>query len=65
MVEFGQKANFLAHLESFFVYAFLHSMSYAPKFCQMKDLYKIYICVKFHQYSICGCEGKNFQSFSY
>ena len=45
-----QKADFLAHLENFFVYALLHSMSYAPKFCQMKDLNKIYICGKFHQY---------------
>ena len=40
-------------------------MSYASKFCQIKDLIKIYICGKFHQYSICGCKGKSFQNFSY
>ena len=61
----GQKVYFLAHLESFFVYTLLHSMSQATKSCQMKDLIKIYICGKFHQYSICGCEGKSFQNFSY
>ena len=26
---------------------------------------KIYICGKFHQYSICGCEVKDFQGFLY
>ena len=65
MVKIGPKSWFFVHFESFFVYALLHPMSYAPRFCQMKDLIKIYICGKFHQYSICGCEVKNFQSFSY
>ena len=55
----------MAHLDSFFVYALLYPMSCAPKFCQMKDLIKIYICGKFHQYGICSCKGKNFQRFSY
>ena len=55
---------FLVHFVSFFVYVLLHLMSYAPRFCQMKDL-KIYICDKFHQYSICGCEIKIFQTFWY
>ena len=59
----GEKAGFLAHFESFFVYALLHPMSCAPRFCQMKDLSKIYICGKFHQYSICGCEVKKFKVF--
>ena len=49
----------------FFVYAFLHPMSYTPRFFQVKDIIKIYICGKFHQYSICGCGVKKFQSFSY
>ena len=44
----------------FFVYTLLQLMSYTPRFCQMKDLIKIYICGKFHQYSICGCEVKDF-----
>ena len=61
----GQKADFLFILRVFFVYTFLHPMSYAQRFCQMKDFIKIYICGKSHQYSICGCEVKNFQSFSY
>ena len=60
-----QKADFLAQLGSFFVYALLHPMINAPKFRQMKGLIKIYTFGKFHQHSICGCEGKNFQSFSY
>ena len=47
----------------FFVYALMHPMGYAPRFCQMEDLIKIYVCGKFHQYSICGCEVKNFQFF--
>ena len=55
MVKIGPEIS-LAHFVSFFVYALLHLMSYAPKFCRMKDLIKIYTCGKFHQYSICGCE---------
>ena len=53
----------MALFVSFFVYALLHPMSYVPKFCQMKDLIKIYICSKFHHYSICGCVVKSFQFF--
>ena len=34
-----------------------------PKILPMKDLIKIYICGKFHHYSICGCKVKHFQSF--
>ena len=45
---------------AYFAYALLQIMSYAPRFCQMKDLVKIYICGKFYQYSICGCDVKNF-----
>ena len=44
MVRIGLK-KFLAHFVSFFVYAFLHLVSYAPRFCHMKDLNKIYISV--------------------
>ena len=47
----------------FFTLSYTLSMNYAPKFCEMKDLIKICICGKFHQYSICGCEIKKFQSF--
>ena len=46
-----------------FTLSYTLSMNYAPKFCQMKDLIKICICGKFHQYSICSCEIKEFQSF--
>ena len=49
----------------FFVYALLHFMSYASKFCQMKDHCKVYICGKFHLYRICGCEVKKFLTFLY
>ena len=58
MVEIGPKI-ILAHFVSFFVYALLHPELH-PRFCQMKDLTKIYICGKFHHYSICGCEVKDF-----
>ena len=54
----GKKS--LAHFVSFFVYALLHLMSCAPKFCQMKELVKIYTCDRFHHYTICGCEAKYF-----
>ena len=54
----GQKTCFLAHFEGSFVYALLRPMSYAPRFCQMKDLIKIYICSNFHQKSICSREVK-------
>ena len=38
---------------------------YTPKLCQMEDPIMILIRGRFHQYSICGCEVKNFESFSY
>ena len=63
MVEIGLQTDILAHFESFFVYAFLQPMSYTPRFFQVKDIIKIYICGKFHQYSICGCGVKKFQIF--
>ena len=42
----GQKMDFLALFERFFVYAVLHPMSYTSRFCQLKDLIKIHICGK-------------------
>ena len=42
-MKLGQKSYFLAHFKSFFVYALLHPMTYAPRFCQMKYLIKIYL----------------------
>ena len=59
----GLKIDFLAHFKSFFVYAVIHNMRYTPRFCQMKALIKMDICGTFHQYSICGCEIKNFPAF--
>ena len=44
----AKKTDFLAHVRRFFVYPLIHPMSYAPKFCQMKDLIKIHICGKFY-----------------
>ena len=59
----AKKLIFWFTLRGFFVYVFLDPMSYIPEFFQMKDLIKIYICGTFHNYSICGCEVNNFQSF--
>ena len=56
---------FVSFCKFFFLYALLHPMNYNRRFCQMKGLNKIYICGKFHQYSLCGSEIKNFQSFLY
>ena len=47
IVEIGPKKHFFAHFERFSV----------PKFCQMKDLIKVHIRGKFHQYDVCGCEA--------
>ena len=60
----GQKAFWLI-LWWFFSYGLLHPMSYTLRFYQRKDLSKIYICGKFHQDSVGGCEVKHFQSFMY
>ena len=63
--KFGQESCFLDHFDRFFVYDLLRSLRYAPRFLQMKDLIKIYICGKFHQYNIYDCEFKNFKNFPY
>ena len=59
MVKIGPKI-LLAHFVSFFLYTILHLLSYAQRFCQIKDFIKIYMCGKFHHYSICSCEIKDF-----
>ena len=66
LVKIGPKIC-LGHFLRFFVYALLRPMSYAPRFCQMNDLIRIYTLpgYKFHQYNVCDCEDKNFQSFLY
>ena len=66
MVKNGaKKLFFYSYFVTFFVYALLHPMSYPPRFCQMKEVIKVYICGKFLQYIICGYEVKDFQRFSY
>ena len=40
-----QKTDFLGHFVSFFMYALFHPMNYTPGFCQMKDLFNIYIYI--------------------
>ena len=65
MVEIGPKDWFFWLILRFFCITLLHSVSYAPRFFQMKDLIQIYICDKFLQNSICCCEVKNVLSFSY
>ena len=52
----SQKKDFLAHFESCFVYALLHPINYAPRFCELKDLIKIQFYGRFNQYIACGCE---------
>ena len=59
----AKKLILSVHFESLFVYLLVHPMRYIPRFCQLKDLIKVYICGKFHYCSICGYEIKNFQSF--
>ena len=44
----GQKTDFLAHFEKFFVYALLRSKIYPQIFCQIKRLSEINNCSKFH-----------------
>ena len=39
----GQKIDFVAHFESFFIYTLVHSMRYTPRTCQLKDLIKMYM----------------------
>ena len=63
-LKLGEKTDNLAHFGSFFVDALLHPINYAPRFYRLKYLIKIHIRVKFQQYSVCGCEVKNFQRFS-
>ena len=64
MVEIGpKKKRFFLLILSGFSYALLQSMSYAPRFWQMKDLIKIHIRGNFRQHRVCGCEVKNFQKF--
>ena len=56
-LKLGQRTEFLARFESlFFVYAFLHPVSYAQRFCELKDLINMQFCGRFQQYRICGCE---------
>ena len=57
--------NCLIWAKKLIFWLILHPMRHTPRFCQMKDLIKIYICGKFHQYRICGCEMKDFQVFLY
>ena len=65
MSKLSQKLNFfLPYFKRLFVYALLHPLSSTLIFCKLKDLIKVHNCGKFHLYSVCGCQVKNFQSFS-
>ena len=46
-LKLDQNADSFGSLQEFFVYTLLHSVSYAQRFCQMKDLIQIYVCDKF------------------
>ena len=45
-----------------FLFTRSHTRRLHPKVLPNGRPYKLYICGTFHQYSICGCEIKNFQS---
>ena len=60
-----KKPDFLADFWRFFVYILLHHRSHASIFCQIKGIIKTYNLGKFHEYSFCGCQVIDFQSFSY
>ena len=62
MIEVGWKDRFFLLISRVFC---LYPFGYSPRFCQMKDLIQIYISDNFLQNSICGCEVKDFLSFSY
>ena len=49
----------LGHFASFFIYAHLHLWVTPQNFAKW-GLIKIYICGKFHHYSICDCEVEDF-----
>ena len=55
----------MAHSKRFLVYTLLRPLNYDPIFCQVKDFLKIYNLGKFHQFSICGCQVKNFPCFAH
>ena len=64
MVQIGLQTDILAHLESFFVYAFLHPTSYTPRFFQVKDIIKVYISVvSFINIAYAVVELKSFKVF--
>lgn len=66
MSKLSQKLNFfLPYFKRLFVYALLHPLSSTLIFCKLKDLIKVHNCGKFHLYSVCGCQVKNFQSLAY
>ena len=61
----GQKANFVAYFERFFVYILLRPVIYAPVFCQIIRLMEVHNGGKFYQYSICGFQVIKFGMFSW
>ena len=65
MVEIGPKVWFFWLILRVFCLYPLILCELRPRFCQMKNLIQIYTCDKFLPNSICGCEVKNFLSFSY
>ena len=65
MVEIGSKNWFFGSFWEGFCLRPLTPYELRPRFCQMKGRIKKHICGKFHQYSICRCKVKNFQSFLY
>ena len=58
-----KRTDFLAHSKVFFIYTLLHPMGYSPISCKIKGLMIIHNFGNFHQYSIFGCQVKNFQKF--
>ena len=63
--EIKPKTHFPAHSKRFFVHTLLHlsATSIPPPPPSIKCTMKIQNRGKFHKYSICGCQVKNFPSF--
>ena len=65
MVEIGPKNWIFGSSWEVYCICPLTPYELRPRFCQMKKLIKIHIRGNFYQYSVCGCEAKNFQGFLY
>ena len=59
----GQKAYFLGSFQEFFVYTFLRSVSYAPRFAKWKILFRYISVISFFRIAFVVVKLKIFQVF--